>query len=164
VDPVTVSITVGRPREEVFEYLADVANHAEFADHYLTDWRLTREESYGRGAGARFRVNAPFNRFSWADATLAEVEPPYRIVQLGRGGKANRVRHRTEYTLTPGPGGTTQVELSIETEPETLADRVMESLGVRGWLKRNAGRSLRRLRSILEEDRDRGARVTVGGR
>ena len=109
-------------------------------------------------------MQAPLNRFSWADFTVAEAQAPYRIVLLGRGGKANRVRHRTEYTLTPGAGGTTQVELSIETEPATRADRLMESLGVRGWLRRNAARSLRRLRSILEEDRDRGARVTVAAR
>ena len=42
-----------RPREEVFAYLADVANHPEFTDHFLKDWRLTREDSEGRGAGAR---------------------------------------------------------------------------------------------------------------
>ena len=28
MDPVSVSVTIARPREEVFEYLLDVANHA----------------------------------------------------------------------------------------------------------------------------------------
>ena len=45
MDPVTSTITIGRPREEVFDYLADIANHPEFCDHYLTDWRLTRVDS-----------------------------------------------------------------------------------------------------------------------
>ena len=54
----------------MFEYLADIANHAEFTDHYLVDWHLTREDSYGTGAGARFRVKAPLSRFAWADMTL----------------------------------------------------------------------------------------------
>jgi uncharacterized protein YndB with AHSA1/START domain len=45
VDPITVSTTINLPREEVFEYLADIANHAEFTDHYLVDWRRTREDS-----------------------------------------------------------------------------------------------------------------------
>ena len=58
MDPVTSTITIGRPREEVFDYLADIANHPEFTDHYLKEWRLTRVESYGRGAGARFRYDA----------------------------------------------------------------------------------------------------------
>ena len=47
VDPFTVSTTIAKPREQVFEYLADIANHAEFTDHYLVDWHLTREDSYG---------------------------------------------------------------------------------------------------------------------
>ena len=54
-----MTVSIAKPREEVFEYLADIANHAEYTDHYLTDWHLTREQSYGRGAGARFRVKAP---------------------------------------------------------------------------------------------------------
>ena len=105
VDPFTVSTTISKPREEVFEYLADIANHAEFTDHYLVDWHLTREDSYGTGAGARFRIKAPLSRFSWADMTFAEVQPPYRIVERGRGGKFNRIRMLGTYTLSPGPGG-----------------------------------------------------------
>ena len=56
MEPFTVTTTMARPREEVFDYLADIANHAEFTDHFLKDFHLTREESYGRGAGARFSV------------------------------------------------------------------------------------------------------------
>ncbi len=47
VDPVTVSVKIGRPREEVFAYLSDIANHAEFSDHYLEQFRLTRIDSVG---------------------------------------------------------------------------------------------------------------------
>ena len=65
VDPVTSTITIGRPREEVFDYLADIANHPEFCDHYLKDWRLTRVDSVGRGAGARFRRDKRLDRFGW---------------------------------------------------------------------------------------------------
>ena len=50
MDPVSASITIDRPPEEVFEYLLDMANHQEFSDHYLVDWHLTRADSYGRGA------------------------------------------------------------------------------------------------------------------
>ena len=52
VDPVTVSVSIGRPREEVFAYLSDIANHPEFSDHYLEQFRLTRVDSVGPGAGA----------------------------------------------------------------------------------------------------------------
>ena len=163
MDAITVSVTIAKPREEVFEYLADVANHAEFTDHFLKDWRLTREDSYGRGAGARFRIAAPGNRFGWGDTTLVEVDPPYRIVEIGRGGKYNRLRVTGVYTLSPGPSGTTRVEFTNQVEPALLSDRILEKLGVRPWLRRQNRRALRRLRSILEDDQDRGARATVAG-
>jgi uncharacterized protein YndB with AHSA1/START domain len=161
VDPVSVSVTIGRPREEVFDYLVDVANHPEFTDHFLTDWHLTREESRGAGAGARFRIRAPLSRFSWADITLAEVEPPRRIVELGRGGKFNRIRQRGEWILEPGPGGLTRVQFTLETIPVLPSDRILELVAGRAWFRRKLRRALRRLRTILEEDRDRGRRATV---
>ena len=102
MNPFTVSTTIAKPREQVFEYLADIANHAEFTDHYLVDWHLTRIDSYGPGAGARFRIKAPLSRFSWADVTFAELQPPFRIVERGRGGKFNRIRMVSSYTLSPG--------------------------------------------------------------
>ena len=156
-----MSTTISRPREEVFEYLADIANRSEFTDHYMVDWHLTREDPYGTGAGARFRIKAPLSRFSWADVTLAEVEPPHKIVERGRGGKYNRIRMLGTYTLSPGPGGTTRVEYTLETLPVMPSDRLQER---RGWTRRQAAKAMRRLRTILEEDRGRGKRASVAGR
>ncbi len=164
MDPITVTTTIARPREEVFEYLADIANHAEFTDHYLTDWHLTRVDSYGAGAGARFRVKAPLSRFSWADVTFAEVEPPFRILERGRGGKFNRIRMLATYTLSPGAGGTTKVQYTFETLPVMLSDKLMETFGGRAWVRRQSARALRRLRLILEEGRSRGRRASVAAR
>jgi uncharacterized protein YndB with AHSA1/START domain len=164
VDPITVTTTISRPREEVFEYQADVANHPEFTDHYLVDWHLTREETYGTGAGARFRIKAPLNRFSWADMTFTEVQPPFRLVTRGRGGKYNRIRMVGTYTLQPGSAGTTRVQYTIETVPALLSDRLMEALGARAWTKRQVTRAMRRLRTILEEGRGRGRRASIAGR
>jgi uncharacterized protein YndB with AHSA1/START domain len=164
VDPVTVSVTIGRPREEVFAYLADIANHPEFSDHYLKDWRLTRIDSVGRGAGARFRIDAPCQRFSWADMTFIEVERPHRIVAVGRGGKFNRIKSTAIWTLDLAPGGGTEVEYMVESEPALPTDRLVEALsGQRGWLHRKARKAMRRLQGILEENEDRGARATVAG-
>ena len=153
MDPLTVSAVISAPRERVFDYLADIANHAEFTDHYLVDWHLTRIDSVGRGAGARFRVKVPFNRFSWADVTLVEVERPYRIVEAGRAGKNNRIRTLGVYELVP----------DSQTFPATFADRLLEALGARGWTRRKSSRALRRLRTIMETGQGRGGRVTVAG-
>jgi len=162
VDPVKSSITIGRPREEVFDYLADIANHAEFSDHFLTDWHLTRLDSVGHGAGARFRYDRRLDRFGWADMTFIEVERPFRIVAVGRGGKFNRNKTYTTWTLMPSGGGT-RVEYTTEIEPRLPTDRIMEAFGLRRWFKRNGRKALQRLQSILEEDHERGKRATVAG-
>ena len=170
MDPVTVSTVVSAPREEVFDYLQDIANHAEFTDHFMVDWHLTRIDSVGKGAGARYRVKAPGNRFSWGDSTFVEVERPHRIVEVGRTGKNNRIRTRGVWDLAPAPGGATRVRFTVQSVPATLADRIGESLGGRSWLKRKNRRALQRLRELLErrepsgsEDRGAGRRVTVAG-
>jgi uncharacterized protein YndB with AHSA1/START domain len=164
VDPVTATVTIARPRAEVFDYLTDVANHPEFKDHFLVDWHLTREDSQGRGAGARFRERLPLNRFGWGDVTLAEVEPPYRILERGRSGKFNRVRSIGVWTLQDAPGQMTRVEYRYETQSGKLSDRALELVGGRGWWRRKLGRALHRLQAILEEDRDRGTRATIAAR
>jgi uncharacterized protein YndB with AHSA1/START domain len=163
VDPVTATVTIGRPREEIFDYLADIANLPEFSDHYMDHFRLTRINSVGTGAGARFHLDAPLNRFSWGDMTYVEVQRPYRIVALGRGGKFNRNKTTTIWTLDPVGGGT-EVEMMTEVEPALITDKVVETLtGYRGWMKRNVNKSMRRLQAILEEDLDRGTRASVAG-
>jgi len=132
---VSVSIVVSAPREQVFDYLQDIANHAEFTDHYLVDWHLTRIDSIGRGAGARFRVKAP----------------------------GNRIRTLGVYDLAPAAAGATRVRFTLQTIPITLSDRLMEGLGARAWTRRKSARAMRRLREILEQDEGRGGRVTVAG-
>ena len=162
MDPVSSSVVIDRRPEEVFDYLFDIANHAEFTDHYLEQFRLTREDSLGVGAGARFKVGAPLNRFSWADVTITDAERPRRIVERGRTGKFNRIRLLTIYELEPA-GGATRVTLTTETErPKLPSDRLMERIA-RGWFKRSQRKALKRLRAILEEGEQRGARATVSG-
>lgn len=163
MEPVTLTTTIAKPREEVFEYLADVANHQEFTDHCLVDWHLTREDSYGKGAGARFRVKSRFDRFSYGDLTLVELRPPELIVATGRAGRFNRVRTRTEWRLEDF-GGVTKVTFVTETEPATQSDRLMEKfLRVPAATARCHRRALERLRSILEAGEQRGARTTLSG-
>jgi uncharacterized protein YndB with AHSA1/START domain len=159
VDPIESSIVVGQPRGQVYEYLADVANHSEFTDHHVREVHMTREDTFGLGAGMRFRLPTPLNRFDWAELTITDIDPPRRIVMKGRGGKYNRIRIVSIWTLEPAHGGT-RVSVSYETEPRFPSDKLMEALG-RGSLRRAQRRSLKRLRSILEEDRERGRRATI---
>ena len=55
--PVTVSIEVPQPAEEVFDYLAVLANHEAFLDHFLVEWEFSGN-STGVGAKGAARVNA----------------------------------------------------------------------------------------------------------
>ncbi|RKQ93877.1 uncharacterized protein YndB with AHSA1/START domain [Solirubrobacter pauli] len=167
MDPITAHVVIDRPREEIFEYLADIANHPEFCDHFMKEWRLTRVESYGRGAGARFKLDAPLDRFAWGDMTFIEMQPPYQIVAAGRGGKFNRNETWTTWTLTPS-GGATRVEVTTESAPKLPTDRFIETVtGRRAWYTRNLKKALGRLQGNLEDNderaTDRGVRATVGG-
>jgi uncharacterized protein YndB with AHSA1/START domain len=163
MDPITAHVVIDRPREEIFEYLADIANHPEFSDHFMKQWRLTRVESKGRGAGARFKLDAPLDRFSWGDMTFIEVKPPYQIIAAGCGGKFNRNETWTTWTLTPA-GSATRVEVTTESAPALPTDRFIEAVTTRRiWYKRQLKRSLARLQEILEDNAERGARATVGG-
>jgi hypothetical protein len=96
--------------------------------------------------------------------TFVEVERPYRIVAFGRGGKFNRIKTTTIYTLDEAGPDATRVEVMTESEPPLPTDRLVEILtGYRRWTRRNTAKALRRLQSILEENEDRGPRATVAG-
>jgi uncharacterized protein YndB with AHSA1/START domain len=164
MEPFTVSTSIAKPREEVFEYLADVSNHAEFSDHCMVDWHLTREDSYGHGAGARFRVKSRFDRFSYGDITLAELTPPARIVAAGRGGRFNRIRTDSTWTLEEAGPGQTKVTFQTSSTPALKSDELMEKLlRMPAATARCHKRALERLRSILESGEGRGAHTTVAG-
>ena len=155
-------ITIARPPDDVYDYLVDIANHAEFTDHFRVDWRLTREDTYGVGAGARWKSKAPLNRFPWGDETIVEAERPKRIVVVGRTGKYNRTRTIGVYELDRAAGGGTRVRYTYATEPKLPSDRFLERIAG-GWSKRTHRKAMRRLQSILEEDYGRGTRPTIAG-
>ena len=96
--------------------------------------------------------------------TFVVVEPPHRIVAVGRGGKFNRIKTTAIWTLDPRPGGGTERRVHGRVRARAADGQLMEALsGQRGWFKRKVRKAMRRLQSILEEDEDRGARATVGG-
>jgi hypothetical protein len=163
MNPVQHELHIDRPHAEVVAYLGDIANWPEFTDHFLTRWHLTREDSYGLGAGARFRVHRKLDRYSWADLTFAEFSSRGFILARGRSGKFNRTRWIVKVELDEEAGGT-RVRLSAETAPGLPTDRLMEALiRTKPYHRRQWRRALRRLRSILEDGEERGTRATISG-
>lgn len=161
--PVSAEIEIDAPREQVFGAIADLALRPSFTDHFLTDFHLTRLESRGIGAGARFRVSLPL-RSVWMDTVIGELEEPYKIAEHGWGGRGNRIPTTLVWELTEGGGTLTRVRVSHWTEPSNPIDRAVEVLAAnsifeqRGWRE-----ALRRLRDQLEREQAAIAPLAVAG-
>lgn len=161
--PVGAEIEIDAPRERVFATIADLARRPSFTDHFLHDFHLTRLESRGVGAGARFRLRSPL-RSVWMDSAIVELEAPQRIVERGRGGRANRIPATTVWELTEGGGSLTRVRVSHWTAPANPLDRALEALaGNAGSARRGWREALRRLRDQLESETAAPAPIAVAG-
>jgi uncharacterized membrane protein len=113
------SVTVQRPIEEVFAFLADAENDPRWRSAVLD---ITRVE--GDGVGARYKqgVKGPMGRRVAADFEITAFAPPRAI---GFRGTAGPVRPEGRYELEPADGGT-RVRFSLSAEPRGFA-RLMTS-------------------------------------
>lgn len=161
--PASAEVEIDLPRETIFELIGDLAARPSFTDHFLSGFHLTRIDSVGIGAGARFRIDAPLGG-TWVDTIVDEFDAPHRIVEHGHGGRNNRVPSTTLWELTGGSGSLTRVRVSFWTEPSNPLDRAKEILTAASiWLERDLREALRRLRDLLEEGARAADRVAVAG-
>lgn len=161
--PVSAEIEIDAPRERVFELISDLAVRPSFTDHFLSGFRLTRLDSRGVGAGARFRVGVPLRSY-WADTTIVEAEEPYLLVERGFCGRTNRIATRTVWELAATSGSLTGVRVSSWTEPKHPLDRIVEvASGASFWQERGWREALRRLRDLAESDLPASERIAVAG-
>lgn len=144
--PVSVTTDIARPREEIFDYLDDLSNHAAFTDHFLVDWEFSGPPR-GVGAKGSARINAPSSQ-DWTDFEIVESDPPGRLVEEGIGAKGKRLT-RGSYFLSDRPGGGTDVEFKLEWIEAPRSERLIPPLS-RLFLKRTNGKSLKRLKKQLE--------------
>lgn len=147
--PVTATITIDAPRERVFEAISDLAYRPAFCDHFAKEFHLQRLDSRGTGAAARFRAEA--KRFPiWMETVVTEVDAPHRLIESGRGARADRMRTGTAWELVEGPGSTTEVTVTFWAEPENPVDAAKSKLGASRWYEKQWRKALRRLRDKLE--------------
>ena len=67
---------------------------------------MTREETYGLGAGGRYRADIPFTRFPWGDVHDRRGRRARRSSCCrAAAGKYNRIRTLTVFELREAPGG-----------------------------------------------------------
>lgn len=161
--PVSAEVEIDVPRQRAFEAIGDLALRPSFTDHFLTDFHLTRIESSGVGAGARFRV-ALRPRRVWMDTGIVEVEAPHRIVERGQGGRSNRVPSHTVWEVLQGSGSMTRVRVAHWTEPSNPVDKALETLSGAAVLQERAWReALNRLRDRLESSDPVAPGLAVAG-
>jgi uncharacterized protein YndB with AHSA1/START domain len=146
---VTVHTTISAPREQVFDFIVDLAGRPAYTDHYLEDYRLARVNPYGKGAAARFLLRAPLAK-EHVEIEITECERPRRIVEEARVGRRGRSRGLAVYELVPEAGGATRVELTTYSEPKTAIDAFKQRSAHR-WMRRQTKMALERLRLIFEE-------------
>ena len=97
----TKQIVVNAPAEKVFEYLADLPRHSEWAAHRL---KIEPVSDGPTAAGSRFKSTGhQFGLDSVDDVTVAEYLPPQRLA-LDVSSKDGRFRHT--FALQPEGSGT----------------------------------------------------------
>jgi uncharacterized protein YndB with AHSA1/START domain len=143
--PVTVSIAVPQPREEVWDFLDALANHEAFTDHMLVDWQLSGP-ARGVGASVRMRLKRP-GPADWMDLRVIEVDPPRRSTEESVGAHGRR-RTRGTYKLEELPGGGTRIEFEIVWLEAPRAERLAAPI-TRAVMRRGNQRSLDRLAELL---------------
>lgn len=147
--PVSAKLTIDAPRERVWELVSDLALRPSFCDHFLREFRLQRVESAGLGAAARFRVDAP--RFAyWMETVVTELDPPYMLLERGKGARIDRMPTGTAWELVSSGGTMTDVTVTFWTQPVHPVDRLKDRLASSRWYERQLGRALERLRAIAE--------------
>jgi uncharacterized protein YndB with AHSA1/START domain len=162
VREVTVSTVISAPREEVFDFVSDLAGRPAYTDHFMRDYRLARVNPVGTGAAARFQLRAPLAK-EYAELEIKEADRPRRIVEEIHVGRRGRNRSVAVYDFTPESGGSTRVELTTYSEPATPVDRLKE-IGAAGWVRRQTKKELERLRMIFEEPpKGELKRATIAG-
>lgn len=162
--PVSAKVAIDAPRVAIHDLLSDLSARPVFTDHFIDEFRLERMEPVGVGAAARFRIA---DRKLWMETVISESEPPFRLVERGRGGRLDRIPISTVWEVVDGaaPGGC-EVSVTFVTEPVTLPDRLADVAarlrGAEGWYRRRWARALERLKELAESG-EQPSRLVVAG-
>jgi uncharacterized protein YndB with AHSA1/START domain len=159
VGPLSLKVSIDAPRERVFDFICDLGVRPSWTDHFASEYRLERIAPAGRGAAARFRVDAPAG-IRYMETVISEADRPHRIVEHCRGGRLDRVPMRLVWELSEGT--ITEVTLTFWTSPSSRFARIRE-LGRERWWRRRLGKGLRRMRELLESGAEAPRTGVAGG-
>jgi uncharacterized protein YndB with AHSA1/START domain len=146
-DPVTVSVEVARPRQEVFDYVDVLTNREDWLKQIYKDWRF---EGPRRGVGgiARARFDAPASR-EQVSFKVIESQAPERIAEECISAHEKRLTRGT-YRFTELEGGRTRIEYEYEWLKTPRTERIAPFVS-RAFMSRTNGKSMKRLAALLEK-------------
>ena len=139
------TVTIARPANEVFAFLANLRN--------IPRWNyaiaLTVQTSPGpAGAGATYRQTRTIPRHSEESLEITVFEPPSRLAVQGQLGPFQAT---TSYLLEPAAGGT-RLTNDVELEPTSALLRPIGPLAT-PRIKAAVARNLGTLKELLESAR-----------
>jgi uncharacterized membrane protein len=154
--PVRKSITVNRPREEVYAFWRDLTHLPQFM-HHLED-----VTDLGNGR-SHWTAKGPANtRASW-DAELTEDRPNERIAWRSVPGSGIQNSGSVEFVDAPGDRGTeVRVELAYEPPAGPLGIAAAKLFGEEP--EQQVSGDLRRLKQVLETGEVAQSEAVAGGR
>ncbi len=139
------TVTIGRPADEVFAFLADLRNIMEW--NYAIA-RTVQTSPGSAGVGASYRQTHTIPCRSEESLQITVFEPPSRLTVQGQIGPFQAA---TSYLLEPAAGGTWLTnEVELETSSALL--RLISSLAV-PRIKAAVARNLGTLTGLLESVR-----------
>ncbi|HEX8208334.1 MAG TPA: SRPBCC family protein [Solirubrobacteraceae bacterium] len=138
--PIVATITIDRPRQELYDLIEDLRNHEAWTDHMLVEWSGTPE---------RVRVKSALpGPADWLDIQTLSVEPPSRTVERTTGAKGKRTSLGT-YLLEELSPSSTRVEFQLQMETMPRHERLLFPV-LRPWLQRGNDRAMKRLKEHAE--------------
>ena len=146
--PVTEeSVTIARPPQEVFDFLANFENLSAF-DAFVTASGQVGDGPPGLGTRGRGTTRFMGQQFDWM-VELTEFEPPRRMVSRSVEGKRDVT---ATFTLEPADGGTRVTERIETGAMDGLLGRLPDPL-VNRLLGRSLRGNLKTLSRVLAENR-----------
>jgi ribosome-associated toxin RatA of RatAB toxin-antitoxin module len=145
--PVTVSIEVARPRQQVFDFVNAIANHEAIFKTLYKDWSFEGRDR-GVGAVAKAQVDAPAAREK-VTFKVTESLKPELIVEEVESAHGKRETRNT-YRFTKLEAGRTRVEFELEWVKVPRTEKLAPPVS-RAFMARAYGKALKRLASLIEE-------------
>ncbi|HEX3361245.1 MAG TPA: SRPBCC family protein [Solirubrobacterales bacterium] len=146
-DPVTVSVEVARPRQEVFDHVDVLANHEAWRKNLYKDWRFEGPKR-GVGAIARATPDAPTSR-ERVEIKVVASQAPEEIVEEVESAHGKRQTTET-YRFTELGQGRTRIELEFAWRKVPRSERIAPFVA-RAFMARAQGKSLKLLAAQLEK-------------